>query len=748
MKRLSTYILYFTICSAMFSQTGKSYPIEIGLKDFNFDKIGEYTRIATTDKDYSYSSDESMPELPFYHIRLLVPRNIAVTNVEVTNTGRRLIGKYLIPSNSWDIDRKDESNLNLSVRYDTKRTYPTDKHVSFRQASIDGYQVLHAFLSPFEYNAVTGELFFKTGISMRYKSESRQISDEGDIGHNMRDIVSNMVVNPEEMEMLYTTTEPITHLYGNYLIITADSLKSAFEPLAKTKLYKGYFPYIVTIEEIVQQYNYPNYDLAEKIKLCIRSNYLYNSVKYVLLGGDCNIVPTRYCVCENPATYENSSVPTDQYYACLDSDTSHDFFWNANHNSLYAETADNVDIDAEVLVTRIPASSKAEITNYVDKRIDYELGNLLSDKSYNNVLFSGRILGLSESNATMSDAHHWGTIMCDTLSNHYDLDATMLYDTGSTLGDTLFSASTLQKLLNKEFSIVNVDTHGSATSWITNGPVFYYLNPSTYYTSDSIVNINSKGNTLIVSAACNSNDFTNENSLGRTFLHARNNGTLIYCGGSKEGVVGDYAPGSLAFSLLLYQNLYPSRNNVGTAFFNTKLRFDDVDHTTSRWLNYSIQLLGDPEFSLYLSKPTMFNVNAIISDSYLITTANTEDYVCSHYSSDGIFYKESAVDSVLTVVQDDNNPHFGISKDGWIPFDSHRDFCNHLYLQNFCNFDLTAKGNHIHIGGHIVDSDAINYGDVTINSGKNLSLEIGSELIITENFSCETGGTITIVPRQ
>lgn len=748
MKRILSLMLSMTICSLLFGQTWKSYPIEIGLNDFNFDKIGEYTRITTTDKDYSYSSDESIPELPFYHIRLLVPHNMAVTNVEVTNTGRQLIGKYLIPSNSRNEDKEDEYRLDLSVRYDTERTYPMGKHASFRQASIDGYQVLHAFLSPFEYNAATGELFLKTGISMRYKSESRIVSDEGNVGHNMRDIVSNMVVNPEEMELLYTTTEPITHLYGNYLIITADSLKSAFEPLAETKIYKGYFPYIATIEEIVQQYNYPNYDLAEKIKLYIRSNYLYNSVKYVLLGGDCNIVPTRYCVCENPATHEICSVPTDYYYACLDSDTSHDLFWNANHNSLYGEIADNVDIDAEVLVTRIPASCKDEIIDYVGKRIDYELGHLLSDQSYNNVLFAGRTLGLPGYSSAMSDVHQWGTTMCDTLSSHYNLDATMLYDTGSTLGDTLFSASALQKQLNKEFSIVNVDTHGSATSWLTNVPIDCDENPETFYTSDSIMNINSKGNTLIVSVACNSNDFTNENCLGRTFLRAHNNGTLMYCGGTEKGVIGANAPGSLAFSLSLFHNLFPSNNNVGTAFFNTKLGFDDVDYTSSRWLKYSIQLLGDPEFSLYLSKPTKLNVNAVISETYLGTTLNVKDYFYSNYYYDGFFYVYNSIDSVFSVFHEDNNPHFGIYKGGWIPFDSHRDFCDHLYLQNFDNFDLMAKGEHIHIGSHVVDLDEVNYGGVTINSGKNLNLEIGSELIITDNFSCETGGTICIVPRQ
>ena len=76
-----------------------------------------------------------------------------------------------------------------------------------------------------------------------------------------------------------------------YLIITSESLKDAFQLLADWKIKKGTPTIIETVENIVGKYR--GADTQEKIR-----NYLidiksrYGSL-FVLLGGDTNIIPAR-----------------------------------------------------------------------------------------------------------------------------------------------------------------------------------------------------------------------------------------------------------------------------------------------------------------------------------------------------------------------------------------------------------------------------------------------------------------------
>ena len=69
---------------------------------------------------------------------------------------------------------------------------------------------------------------------------------------------------------------------------------------------------------------------------------------------------------------QDSQVPTDMYYSCLDGS------WNADGDSLWGEAyhscsdpGDDADLYAEVYIGRMPASSLAEADLLVDKTIDY-----------------------------------------------------------------------------------------------------------------------------------------------------------------------------------------------------------------------------------------------------------------------------------------------------------------------------------------------------------------------------------------
>jgi hypothetical protein len=116
-------------------------------------------------------------------------------------------------------------------------------------------------------------------------------------------------------------------------------------------------------------------------------------IEYVLLVGDCDRVPMRYCF-PNPNNHDfdlanvyNGEVPTDYYYADLS--YSDEESWDSDNDGFYGEFKDdNPDFLAEVYVGRIPTSDEERVTYTLNKFVTYE-----SDTSdwKNNVLHAGAI---------------------------------------------------------------------------------------------------------------------------------------------------------------------------------------------------------------------------------------------------------------------------------------------------------------------------------------------------------------------
>jgi hypothetical protein len=102
----------------------------------------------------------------------------------------------------------------------------------------------------------------------------------------------------------------------------------------------------------------------------IRDAYASWGTTYVLLGGDTNIVPPRYCF----TTYYGAMyVPGDSYYSSLEGN------WNADRDYIFGEgyrgysvPGDSLDLYPEVFVGRAPVSSVVEAETFIDKTLAYE----------------------------------------------------------------------------------------------------------------------------------------------------------------------------------------------------------------------------------------------------------------------------------------------------------------------------------------------------------------------------------------
>jgi len=186
------------------------------------------------------------------------------------------------------------------------------------------------------------------------------------------------VDTPDEDE--YSCTEsteyiaPANQENSVAVIITSSDFENSFQRIADLHSVTGVKTDVVTIEKICGTScndSDPRLDTARAIKSFIKG---LSGLKYVVLGGDIEIVPSRkvHDKYSNTlaGTYEEDFY-TDYYYSDLSD-------WDGNGNGIYAEDTndtgedgDSPDYTAEVAVSRIPVSSSIEVENYYLKLVKY-----------------------------------------------------------------------------------------------------------------------------------------------------------------------------------------------------------------------------------------------------------------------------------------------------------------------------------------------------------------------------------------
>jgi len=270
-------------------------------------------------------------------------------------------------------------------------------------------------------------------------------------------------------------TYPIKNLKEeyDYLIVTKEEFRDAFQRLADYKESQGIRVYIATIEEIkinsfcwnkTELFN----DTQAQIRNFIRYAYLNWGIDYVLLGGDgdaqnasSNIIPPRYlyatCVglpLANNQEILEAYIPSDVYYACLDGSFNKDMDekWGENATGNDVSNEDEADLYAEVWVGRACVDSIKEINNFINKTIAYEEDS--NDQHLMQVLLLGEYLGFG-------GEAEWGGNHKDKIkplipSSVYNI--TTLYDRESP-----WNRYNLIPILNKGVNIVNHDGHGWTT---------------------------------------------------------------------------------------------------------------------------------------------------------------------------------------------------------------------------------------------------------------------------------------------
>lgn len=172
---------------------------------------------------------------------------------------------------------------------------------------------------------------------------------------------------------------PGAHMMGlgaEYLLITSNDLAADFYPYVCWKNQKGVLAEIVIIEDILASYS--GEDDAARLRAYLQDAYS-SGARWVLLGGDEDIIPIRYAYQGNVSKTPNicDQQICDLYYGDLTG------IWDYDGDGIYGEmTSDRPDLYPEVYVGRVPAENSEEVQIWVEKALLYEQNPGHGDNSY------------------------------------------------------------------------------------------------------------------------------------------------------------------------------------------------------------------------------------------------------------------------------------------------------------------------------------------------------------------------------
>lgn len=568
-------------------------------------------------------SDTSQPGLPLVPVNIRVPLGTNLNSVTESISKKVLLTNVDVAANpvSFPTNAVIETGVQGVPAY-VEKTYPAKSVEYVATSTMDGYTVLRFLVCPFIYDAAERNLYFIDKFSLNLDLDGSIATYTNSVvgGENMYDIVSDMTIGVDGVsEQMSIDIKPIFPIEAfiptQYVIITTEELADAFKPLMLWKKTKGLKACITTVEWIKEKY--PADDVQASIKYYLYDMYKNSKLKFALLGGDDTVVPVRKCRC-NTSSQGKDLTPTDLYYACF----NNDFLWNANGNDVYGEMKDNVGMDPSIFVTRAPVRTAADVKAFVDKVIGYEKTPL--EKGWNNnILMAGNYLFTYKENGVTKydDAERQGDrLYKNYIAPYWNGERKKFYNSGSDFGaDYTLNVENFHEQLSKGYTFVEMISHGKPVSWkLDNG--------LEYFTTD-VEKLENKGYTIITTNACETNAFDdyldweskqNDPCLSESFIRSTKSGVVAYLGSSRYGwtSAGAALGSSMKYEAAFYEKLLsPSFKDKNFGLVVAAAKQSLVNscfmYGELRWLQFSINPVGDPEMPIFTAMPKKFGMVGI-----------------------------------------------------------------------------------------------------------------------------------------
>jgi len=603
MKKIALFLLLVFIMFLQAEIIEKTYHFE----DYKISQIDEYQIINFSNTMPSGKSGE--PVLPYHSMSLLVPPGEVAESIEFIGENETQIpGNFnLYPKQyyqpiSFGGSGKFVKNDELYAR---DAQYPDSQISELSTEFMNGYALVLSTFTPMSYNPSLGKISFYQEVTIRIQTKpdirAEQALDNLNSSKQVQKRIEYLSQNPELMSVYPTSN----FREGDYqlLIITNSQFENDFQDLINMYLSQGMKTEIQTTEYIYS--NVTGQDSPEKIRNYIIDEYQNDSIEFVLLAGDIEIVPYRgfYCTVQSSSIYEDNDIPSDLYYSALDGT------WNDDGDNLWGEIGED-DLLPEVSVARLPFSNLTELENMLNKTISYQDDPVLGDLQ--KPFLAGEHM--------WDDPLTWGGDYLDLLIGYHDdngyttngipedHDYETMYDRD--LGS--WSSSDLIAKINEGKSFIHHAGHASSNYSMR-------MNSNAISNSNfSLVNGIDHTFTLAYSHGCNSGSFDSNDCIGEKMLYIENFAAAFVCN-SRYGWFneGQTEGPSLHIHREFMDALYDCKTDrIGQTHLESKIDTapwvnapGQHEEGALRWCFYDCNTLGDPAMSIWTDEPLDIVVN-------------------------------------------------------------------------------------------------------------------------------------------
>ena len=586
---------------------------------------GDPGRVTPSIDGYRSLAADGEPSIPARVVHFVIPPDMSVGDIVVSfDDERTLPGTYRV---AWiqPETRPGEEPVSVGASpgvYESDEVYPRERAVYLGDGYLGGYHVASIALHPLRYHPVSGRLFVTENLTARLelapsvdRSAPRYRMTAG-AADTYRRLVAGMVENPEDIAACMKPGVAIVSgdspggfaprhspsLEGSaveYVIITSEEYEPYFQQIADWKTKKGVPAVIRTVSWI--NASYPGgCDTAERIRLFIRDAFASWGTTYVLLGGDTNIIPTRFAL--SNYYYGGTELATDLYFSDLDGN------WNGDGDSIFGEgyggpsvPGDSLDLYPDVFVGRAPVASVIEAETFVDKIFEYV--------TTSDPVFTTRNLYLAEA----LFPYDWEPGMIVSVDGAFDvveptlplvppsIHVSRLYQNYEPYpGSWPLTRDAAIDSINLGYNLVSHIGHGNKDV-MRCGQHDYF----TVQDADALINGQTKAGYLwmqnctstAIQFDCIAEHLMNNPDGGASSLF----GTTAWC----------FPTTAKYYYYSWFENFYvhgATRAGVVSAACKTPyVAESDIDNT-DRWTQMSLVYLGDPEMRLWTARPTDLTV--------------------------------------------------------------------------------------------------------------------------------------------
>ncbi|MGA1793615.1 MAG: C25 family cysteine peptidase [Thermoplasmatota archaeon] len=435
----------------------------------------------------------------------------------------------------------------------------------------------------------------------------------------------------------------------HYLIITTTELSSSFEPLAEWRSQMGLK---AEVHQLSSTQGETGRDAAEKLFNYISGIYQDSggTLEYLLLGGDSELIPTRYLHANASKFGLDDQYLSDVYFSSPGLD------WDHDGDAIYGEREDIEAIGAENIsfplkVGRAPVKTIEEAGRFVTRTIEYETtppegdwfdkgiisSSLMDtpnriddpltpeDEGYNAYkdngykAFENYTLAYIPRSLDLINVHDYSMYEGGQYSGGTD---TLKQDTLPTLlsnGSSFFTFAG-QSFYDVEYP-VSPSLAYSLAHWFddsgTATPPSLGFQPALSH-SDTWNMTNGGMLPVVYISSCDSANFSDPDSLDLSnMLYAPNGGAICFIGStgiSWRGEGEDYSLGNWYLLSRFWQN-YMTMNRPGDSLFSLKdqyldQKWDEIASKEPLLVGiYAYNYLGDPALRAWVGQPRSFSVH-------------------------------------------------------------------------------------------------------------------------------------------